>query len=500
MIVIDGAVKSKEKEKNPRSGTSSTGSAGTGSSGGTLVAAGEMYSPATHCNSIKSDMSVTFFSERAMRCEPNVGLALKNVMAETSVSPVVIRQRQRQQIFLKFLAMVLTSTLIADIIIIKAFTAFTIRNKRTVLRMMMEGLKITRHKSLRAQIAEYLREEILRGRIEPGSVLPSTRALSEKWGTQTANVHAALSLLVQEGLITRKNGVGTIVNDRKKKLDTILIYERQDIYSSASHFYRLLQSYIREELDARNLNCRVIYHNQSTDPLKEIRTLVDKQLIQGIILPSTDRFERPWFEKLSVPFSCITSARVKNRVFYNYHSLAEKVVEGLSRQGVERAGLLLSFSDSPNPMESGEKERHDTIAAIRSQLTASGIEVRDEWIYTSDKSQSEDIPDYARYAFDGFNHIWSAAEKPDGLFVFTEDLISGTLIAVMTAQLRIPQDIKLVFHRNTGHTPLCPVPCCFIDSSTRAAAAGLVNLIVDQYHGREIKEYEHEYKLTENNP
>eukprot|EP00831_Metopus_contortus_P040591 TRINITY_DN3180_c0_g1_i1.p1 TRINITY_DN3180_c0_g1~~TRINITY_DN3180_c0_g1_i1.p1 ORF type:complete len:413 (-),score=33.46 TRINITY_DN3180_c0_g1_i1:239-1477(-) len=44
-----------KKIKKPRSGTNSTGSAGT------LVAEGEMYSPATHCNSLKLDMSITFF-------------------------------------------------------------------------------------------------------------------------------------------------------------------------------------------------------------------------------------------------------------------------------------------------------------------------------------------------------------------------------------------------------------------------------------------------------
>ena len=76
-----------KKRKKPRSGTNSTGSAGTGSSAGTLVAEGEMYSPATHCNSLKSDMSVTFFSER---CEPNVGFVLKNVATETSGSPVAL--------------------------------------------------------------------------------------------------------------------------------------------------------------------------------------------------------------------------------------------------------------------------------------------------------------------------------------------------------------------------------------------------------------------------
>lgn len=371
------------------------------------------------------------------------------------------------------------------------------RNKRTVTTMI-DGLEITRPKSMRSQIAEYLREEILCGRIKPGSSLPSTRALSEKWGTQTANVHAALTSLVQEGLITRRNGVGTIVNLRKKKLDTILIFERHDLSNPASKFQRLLLRLLRDELASRKIHCRIIHANQSPDPFNEIYSLVEKGQIQGIILPSTDRNERPWFEKLPVPFSCITSAKIKNRVSMDYHSMAEKVAEGLAAQGCSRAGMLLSFSNPSNPTESGEKERRDTIAAIKNRLAAKGIEVRDEWIYTSDKSPSEDIPDYNRYAFDGFNTIWSSAEKPDGLFVFTDDLVSGTLIAMMAARLRVPEDIKPLFHRNSGSPLLCPVPCRFIENSVKDIAAGLVDLVVDQYHGREIKECAYGYSLVDN--
>lgn len=360
---------------------------------------------------------------------------------------------------------------------------------------MIDDFEIIRSQPLRSQIADYLRERILQGHIKPGSCLPSTRILAEKWGTQTANVHAALTSLVQEGLITRKNGVGTFVNLRRRMLETILIYERCNHFGPTSKFQCLLLSLLCNELIARNIKYRIIYANQTQDPFKEIAALVEKNMIQGIILPSTTRVERPWFEKLPVPFSCITSAKIKNRVTMDYQSMAEKVAEGLASQGCTRAGMLLSFSNPVTPTESGEKERRNAIVAIKKSLTEKGIEVRDEWIYTSDKSFSEEISDYDRYAFDGFNAIWRSNPKPDGLFVFTDDLISGTLIALMGSRLRVPEDIKLLLHRNSNFPPLCPVQCRFIENCMEDIAKGLVDLVVNQYQGRKIEQCVYGYRL-----
>lgn len=362
---------------------------------------------------------------------------------------------------------------------------------------MIESLEIVKRKSQRAQITDHLRDAIQRGKLANGTKLPSTVKLAEQWGTPVANVHVAMTQLVKEGLLIRQNGIGTLVNSGMDKLDTVLVYEKSDMHLPSSNFRRLLLNYIKDELSSRQIKCRIVYKNQSENAIDEIKELLDKRQAQGIILPSTDRMNLALFEKMPVPFSCMTAARIKNRVSFSHLSMAENAVEGLRRQGCRRVGLLLSIRDYAAPQESGEKEYHSLIEILRRKITESGMTTCNEWIYTMDKHGTGPIADYTKYAFDGFNSIWSSAEKPDGLFVYTDDLISGALIALMAARVSVPEDLKLVLHRNAGHNVLCPISCFFVENSIKDIAAGLVQLVIDQYCGREINHYELEYKLVE---
>ena len=361
----------------------------------------------------------------------------------------------------------------------------------------MQDLKISKRKTLRSQISDYLRESILRGDIEADSKLPSTTALAEKWGTQTANVHAALSLLVQEGLLTRKNGVGTIVNKRKNKLSNVLIYQANDLSQPIPNFYRQLMAYTKQELAKQGLNWQVIYKNQNDDHFKELTDLAEKRLIQGIIALPTDRVDIQKLKKLPVPFACVTTGKIKNRVSLAFNSLIEKTCEGLLKQGCKKTGFLLSI-DCENSRESGATERRNFIKNLRKTLSESGIEVRDEWIYKSNDNSTLSQNDPDRFAYEGFNHIWKSKEKPDGLFVYTDSLISGTLISILSNRVMVPEDLKLVMHRNRGCNVLCPVPCVFVESDVKEMAIGLVKLIIDQYNGKEVKQIDFEYNLVDN--
>ncbi len=362
----------------------------------------------------------------------------------------------------------------------------------------MQDLKISKRKTLRSQISDYLRESILRGDIEPGSKLPSTTALAKTWGTQTANVHAALSLLVQEGLLTRKNGVGTIVNKRKQELQTVLIYQSHDISLPPQNFYRQLHIYLKQELEKCGLQYRVIYKSNEDNHFDHVAELAEKGLVQGVITLSTDKPERERLKKLPVPFSCITTARIPNRVSLSFNSLAEKACEGLLAQGCKKAGLLLAIGEE-HIVDSGSTERNNFIKTLLQLLADNDIEVRKEWIYTP-KYTDETRIDPDHFAYDGFNHIWNSdpKEKPDGLFVYTDNLIPGTLISAMSNRVMIPEQLKLVLHKNSGCNVLCPVPCYYVENDVRKMATWLVKLIDDQYHGREIRQIDFEYKLINN--
>ncbi|MFD7084553.1 GntR family transcriptional regulator [Streptomyces sp. NPDC002181] len=65
-----------------------------------------------------------------------------------------------------------------------------------------------------ARIAAELRGRIERGELRPGERVPSTRAITQRWGVAMATASKVLALLGQEGLVRAVPGVGTVVAAR----------------------------------------------------------------------------------------------------------------------------------------------------------------------------------------------------------------------------------------------------------------------------------------------
>ena len=61
------------------------------------------------------------------------------------------------------------------------------------------------------QIAQQLREEILKGHFQPGERLPPERRLAEDWGVNRASVREGLKSLEQQGLLEIRQGGGATV-------------------------------------------------------------------------------------------------------------------------------------------------------------------------------------------------------------------------------------------------------------------------------------------------
>ena len=64
-------------------------------------------------------------------------------------------------------------------------------------------------------IAEDLRREIRQGKYQDGEQVPSEYELSERYKVSRGTVRQAIGLLLQEGLLMRKQGLGTFVTSRK---------------------------------------------------------------------------------------------------------------------------------------------------------------------------------------------------------------------------------------------------------------------------------------------
>ncbi|MFD7164903.1 GntR family transcriptional regulator [Streptomyces violascens] len=68
---------------------------------------------------------------------------------------------------------------------------------------------------LSQQIADDLREAIRDGVYEPGSQLPSQRALAQRYGAARNTVTEALNILSREGLVTSQQGRGVFVREKQ---------------------------------------------------------------------------------------------------------------------------------------------------------------------------------------------------------------------------------------------------------------------------------------------
>ncbi|MFD0358781.1 winged helix-turn-helix domain-containing protein, partial [Streptomyces sp. NPDC127110] len=64
-----------------------------------------------------------------------------------------------------------------------------------------------------ARIAAELRRRIESGELRPGDRVPSTRAITQRWGVAMATASKVLAALGQEGLVRAVPGVGTVVAD-----------------------------------------------------------------------------------------------------------------------------------------------------------------------------------------------------------------------------------------------------------------------------------------------
>lgn len=63
------------------------------------------------------------------------------------------------------------------------------------------------------QIANHVREQILRGDLRPGSEVPSERQLADDWKVARPTAAKALQALRQQGLVESRQGLGTFVRD-----------------------------------------------------------------------------------------------------------------------------------------------------------------------------------------------------------------------------------------------------------------------------------------------
>lgn len=112
-------------------------------------------------------------------------------------------------------------------------------------------------KSIYIQIAEMIENEIILGNLKDEEQAPSTNQFAKIYNINPATAGKGLNLLVEEGILYKKRGIGMFVSEGARKK---IINKRQSI------FYKEILPQIIEEANRLEISLDEIIHH-----IKEIK-------------------------------------------------------------------------------------------------------------------------------------------------------------------------------------------------------------------------------------
>lgn len=328
------------------------------------------------------------------------------------------------------------------------------------------------------EIADTLKTRILSGEFHDTKVLPTEQALSTLFHASRQTVRQALSLLVKDGLIIRRQGSGSRVVERRQPPSNSQRFVAV-IASYISHY--IFPSMLREvENVLSNNNCSPLLFATQNQVLTERKILqsllhqsVDGILVEGtktaLFNPNLDLYQQLMDRGIPLVFIHGNYAELKGppAVLDDNAGGGRQLVEHLVRSGhTNIAGIF----------KSDDIQGHGRYAGFATALRDAGLPVDDShifWYHTELKEllMSENCP------FDLVNTISGCSAV-----VCYNDEIANYLVSLLLRKgVRVPENVAVVSFDNSQYSELCPVPLTSLSHGDRnvggAAAEKLVKLM-----------------------
>ncbi|MCC4247771.1 MULTISPECIES: GntR family transcriptional regulator [Microbacterium] len=209
------------------------------------------------------------------------------------------------------------------------------------------SMAVTRHPTIRDQIANSLRRAIADLELKPGQLLIE-RELTERTGASRPSVREALRQLEAEGLIESRNGRGTYVR-------VLSLGEARDVYEVRAQLEGLAARLFCERADEPT-------RARLAAALEALRTATDASEDHRAILEAQSEFYRTLFHGAGNPVLDRTIQGLQVRV-------AQLRALTLGVAGRDRASLA-EFESLHRAIESGDPDAAEREAAAHVQAAA----------------------------------------------------------------------------------------------------------------------------------
>ncbi len=336
------------------------------------------------------------------------------------------------------------------------------------------------------QVLAHMRRLISSGTFPPGIKFPTNHELAKTLGVPVSTVNMAVRPLVKEGLLLRRQGVGTFVARRNVNPHRIGIYFPADVFANSMNiFAHGVYRQLAEKLEKRGIEHRILIDPRSPAKLGETWGELKEEIlrgeIDGLIVPVINYRLWDWLGKLPVPTACVSSGNMPNKVYYDFKSLIDLSLGALSKAGRRRIALLSPFKSNEPPNPDGTKHWS---ALFMDYLCEKSERLDMEVLTGFDEGGGFPLTTESS-AYEGFKRMWGRKSKrPDGVIVMPDSIARGVVAAALEKRVHIPDELMFVFVKNAELDLVCPFPAVFVTGSLSEFAESLIKLVETQRDGQ----------------
>jgi DNA-binding LacI/PurR family transcriptional regulator len=313
-------------------------------------------------------------------------------------------------------------------------------------------------------LAEQLRQKIQSPELAPGDQLPTFAEMRSQYGVTSTTIERVYSLLEQEGLIERQQGRGTFVAEQKRK-STGKIGLLLHTYSNP-HEMDLIVG-MRQEAKACGMEILLLNEEEnSLEPGKVDGVLMYCNIAEALAMRLPEGLPHVLMVQRSLDFTSIVPDDFEG---------AKMITRHLLELGHTRIGFLFhDYGDSITPQR---------IAGYHAAHQEYGIDVVKERIRAFQKAGKEDYREKGEMAM----KQWLADDWFDlgctALFAQNDPIAIGSINALTSAGLRVPQDVSVVGFEGTSLSDFCTPRLTTVKVPLHEIGARAVKVLLEQIQG-----------------
>jgi len=201
-------------------------------------------------------------------------------------------------------------------------------------------------------------------------------------------------------------------------------------------------------------------------PPPELARLAAQRPVDGIVGFMVFESVTQWMDESGVPWTALLGGKRDNCVDLDYDGMIRTGLARLAELGCKTAGLIIPA------MHTGAK-RLEWIDAEAERL---GLTINYEWILATRESQ--ELSGYT-----DMSALWALKHRPEGLLVFPDRTARGVVSAILEKQIRVPEDLKLILHRNAESPYMVPMPCDWMEVRVGEIAKTLLDGLEGEWAG-----------------